>query len=321
MICLIALQKRKFINKLLKIENIPEIVCTSQDLFISLQSKYQIDCTIIKHIIIIMDESKTPLELFLDKIKHRMTMQKIMSTPRTFEDLRMGYTTEMAEAYYVIKLCDDWVDEIPVRINLWMNVIDEYFGEFHGQWKYYAIAKRLDSIKEYGPDERDLDEDGEIRKDNLSNDDLKYHTVFNDLYFYESRDILQDFIMEDIAHIQRAVMFDTVVDFKRMFRDLTGKDVDSYNIDSETGELRKSEFGEYELHKAADSVDAEDESDVLYMLACIINDMMCKLRKKEEDMFDNHTEFLQQMREDCVNIINMQLQKTSNWKELKEQAR
>jgi hypothetical protein len=49
--------------------------------------------------------------------------------------------------------------------------------------------------------------------------------------------------------------------------------------------------------------------------------MMCKLRKKEEDMFDNHTEFLQQMREDCVNIINMQLQKTSNWKELKEQAR
>jgi hypothetical protein len=57
------------------------------------------------------------------------------------------------------------------------------------------------------------------------------------------------------------------------------------------------------------------------MLACIINDMMCKLRKKEEDMFDNHIEFLQQMREDCANIINMQLQKTSSWKELKERAR
>ena len=268
-----------------------------------------------------MNESKTPLERFLDKIKHRMTMQKIMSTPRTFEDLRMGHTTEMAEAYYVIKLCDDWVNEIPVRVNLWINVIDEYFGEFQGQWKYYAIAKRLDSIKEYGPDERDLDENGEIRKDNLTNDDLKYHTVFNDLYFYELRDILQDFIMEDIAHIQRAVMFDTVVDFKKMFRDVTGKDVDSYNVDPETGELRKSEFGEYELHKAADSVDAEDESDVLYMLACIINDMMCKLRKKEEDMFDNHTEFLQQMREDCVNIINMQLKKTSSWNELKERTK
>ena len=268
-----------------------------------------------------MNERKTPLERFLDKIKHRMTMQKIMSTPRTFEDLRMGHTTEMAEAYYVIKLCDDWVNEIPVRVNLWINVIDEYFGEFQGQWKYYAIAKRLDSIKEYGPGDRDLDENGEIRKDNLTNYDLKYHTVFNDLYFYELRDILQDFIMEDIAHIQRVVMFDTVVDFKKMFRDVTGKDVDSYNVDSETGELRKSEFGEYELHKAVDSVDAEDESDVLYMLACIINDMMCKLRKKEEDVFDNHTEFLQQMREDCVNIINMQLKKTSSWNELKERTK
>ena len=127
--------------------------------------------------------------------------------------------------------------------------------------------------------------------------------------------------MEDIAHIQRVVMFDTVVDFKKMFRDVTGKDVDSYNVDPETGELRKSGFGEYELHKAADSVDAEDESNVLYMLACIINDMMFKLRKKEEDMFDNHTEFLHQMREDCINIINMQLQKTSSWNELKERTK
>ena len=261
--------------------------------------------------------TKTPLEAFIEKIKKRMTLQKIMSTPRTFEDVRSEFFDETSKAYFIGKLCDDWLEEVPRRINMWIDVIDEYFDEFAGSWEYYATAKRLDYLKEYGPEDDDLDADGNIRKHNLTHDDLKCHTVFNDLYFFECRDILQDYEPDDINHITRAVMFDTAIDIKKMFQDVAGKSIDTYVVDEETGEMRKEEFAEYELKKVTNELNAESEADVLYMLGYIIYDMCRQLKAMESGMFDDHKIWLAAFRDDCMSVLNMDLENTSAWRELK----
>lgn len=264
------------------------------------------------------NDNKTVLQLFIDKIKKRMTLQKIMSTPRTFEDLHSDFYDEMSKAYYTIKLCDDWLDEVPMRIEKWINVIDEYFDEFIGSWEYYATAKRLDWINQEGAEEEDLDDDGNIRKHGLTHDDLRFHTIINELYMFECRDIVQDFIPDDINHIVRAVMFDTAIDIKQMFRDVAGKSIDTYVMDEETGELHLEEFPEYELRKVSNELDAESQSDVLFMLGYIIYDMCRKLEQMKEHMFEDNKDFLMQFRDDCLHIRKMELEQTTSWHELKE---
>ena len=96
-----------------------------------------------------MEKSKqdTQLNAFLKKIQKRMLLQKIMSTPVTFEDVRMISFNEQAQAYYIIKLCHDWIDAVPKKIDEWIDIINEYFDEFVGSWEYYATSKRLDFIR------------------------------------------------------------------------------------------------------------------------------------------------------------------------------
>lgn len=260
-----------------------------------------------------MGKSKqdTQLNAFLKKIQKRMLLQKIMSTPITFEDVRMITFNEQAQAYYTIKLCEDWIDAVPKRIDEWVDIINEYFDEFVGSWEYYATSKRLDSIREYGPSDDDLDENGEIRTEGVTCDKLKPYTVIHELYHYDFRDILQDFILDDIKHLQLAIMFDAAIDIKSMFKDVTGKSIDTYVVSEDRQHVRKLEFGEYELRKISNQIDAEDESRLLYTLVYIIYRMMSYLRSMEDDVFDNHKEFLERMRDDCYKIREMRLSEVS----------
>ena len=268
------------------------------------------------------DENNIPLENFINKIKSRMALQKIISTPRTFEDLHMQFYKETAIAFYTYKLCDMWLDEIPKRISRWADTIDEYFNKFDGDWKKYASFKRLEYIKEFGPDEEDLDDSGLVRKYNLNNNDLKHFTIFNDLYSYESRDILQDFIPEDISYFQQAIAFESTIDIKSIFRNTTGKELSLYTMSNETGRLRPMQLGEYELQREAKIVDAECDFNSLIILSQIISDIMNKLRKFDNDsMFDNNHKFLKQMRKNCDFIKYLRFEKVIGldiYKEMKD---
>lgn len=264
-----------------------------------------------------MEKSKqnTQLNAFLKKIQKRMLLQKTMSTPITFEDVRSFYFTDMAQAYYTIKLCEDWLDAIPKKIDEWIYIIDEYFDEFNGSWEYYASSKRLDSIREYGPSDEDLDENGEIRTKGITNDELKAWTVIHDLYHYDFRDILQDFVLEDIKHIQLAVMFDSSMDIKTMLKDVTGKSLDVYELSEDKQSARKLEFSEYELRKISNQIDAEDEFKILYTIAYAIYKIMSELRSMKDDAFENHQEFLKKIKDDCCKIKEMNLSDVSYIKE------
>ena len=260
-----------------------------------------------------MEKSKqdTQLNAFLKKIQKRMLLQKIMYTPITFEDVRMISFNEQAQAYYIIKLCHDWIDAVPKKIDEWIDIINEYFDEFVGSWEYYATSKRLDFIRKYGPSDDDLDENGEIRTEGVTRDELKYHTVIHELYHYDFRDILQDFTMDDINHLSMAVMFDAVIDIKSMVKDVTGKSIDTYVISEDRQHARKLDFGEYELRKISNQVDAEDECRMLFTLAYIIYNMMNELHDMKDNVFDNHKEFLGRMRDDCYKIKEMRLSDVS----------
>lgn len=255
---------------------------------------------------------KTLLQKFLARISKRMTVEKIMSTPRTFEDVRGEQFGWMSSTHFIMEICSDWIEKLPRRVDEWIRTIDEYMSEFRGSWEYYACSKRLESIGEYGPDERDLDENGEVRTSGLTRDDLRCHTVFRDLYLRDIRDVLQDFIPDDMVHFTSSVFADSKLDVKKMLSEMAGKEMDTYIVDRKNGEMRPETFGEHEMNRITDSVRAEDEMKMMALLGHAVYRMCRKLENVHEDVeFSDSREFLWEFRQDCLKLRDMRLNEMS----------
>ena len=184
-----------------------------------------------------------------DKLMNRFmssfrTMSIIM-TPRTFEDLRQPSGLSMALGYFTNILCVEWLRESSKRLKKWDEIIKNYFCEFNGSWKFYATSKRLDAINEYGGDEDDYDENGEIKEDGLTDEELSPYTVLVDLYDPSFRDIIQDFEPGDIYDFISAIKADASLDIREA---LGKRDIPVYSYDKE-GDFRKMTSVELDLQK------------------------------------------------------------------------
>ena len=58
-----------------------------------------------------LQEDKTELERFIDLVKNKFLLSKIITTPRTFEDLKHDYTNEIAADFYKLNICGNYLDE------------------------------------------------------------------------------------------------------------------------------------------------------------------------------------------------------------------
>ena len=143
-------------------------------------------------------ESEQPLAIAFNKVISKITTLWIMTRPRIFDDTKGEEATFKMITYYQILLWEKWLHEVVQRLQEWITTIDEYFDEFNGSWEYYALSKRLDFLNEYGGDDEDYNPDGSIKTTGVTHDQLKYHTVFYDLY-HECVDIVQDTHPQDVT--------------------------------------------------------------------------------------------------------------------------
>ena len=154
----------------------------------------------IKHI-----ESELPLAVVFNKVISKITTLWIMTRPRIFDDTKGEEATFKMITYYQILLWEKWLHEVVKRLQEWVTSIDEYFDEFNGCWEYYALSKRLDFIDEYGTDDdEDYNSDGSIKTEGITHEQLKYHTVFSNLY-HDSVDIVQDTKPTDLYPLINAI--------------------------------------------------------------------------------------------------------------------
>ena len=142
-------------------------------------------------------ESDLPLAKAFNRVISKTLLLRTMSLPRTFSDATGELAAFRMQSYYESVLWEKWLHGVFKRLEEWTNIINEYFDEYSGSWEYYAHSKRLDFINEYGSDdERDYNPDGTIKTHGITHEQLKFHTVFSDLY-YDGVDIVQDTKPED----------------------------------------------------------------------------------------------------------------------------
>lgn len=251
-------------------------------------------------------ESDFPLAKAFNRVISKILMLRTMSLPRTFSDAIGELAAFKMQSYYETVLWEKWLHGVFKRLEEWANIINEYFDEYSGSWEYYALAKRLDSINEFGSDEDDdYNPDGTVKTHGITHEQLKYHTVFNDLY-HDCVDIVQDTKPDDLCSLISTLKANSQISIIDILQQVSGKQIESYILD-ESKNLRPITFADKVEIKVSGMVEADDLSNLVYLIA----QQMESLTKKIEDVYrsdrifqDNH-DFLKVVLSEVASIMNL----------------
>ena len=132
-------------------------------------------------------DNKSPLAKFFNKIISKIQTLRIISLPRTFEDVKGNEASFKMMTYYQTALWEKWMHGVVKRLEEWDAVIDEYFDEFDGSWEYYALSKRLESINKCGSDdEENFNPDGSIKTKGIMKEQLYFFTIFLNIFLVKN---------------------------------------------------------------------------------------------------------------------------------------
>ena len=235
-------------------------------------------------------ESDLPLAKAFNHVISKILLLRTMSLPRTFSDATGELAAFKMQSYYETVLWEKWLHGVFKRLGEWTNTINEYFDEYAGSWEYYALSKRLDFINEYGSDdEEDYNLDGTIKTHDLTHEQLKYHTVFSDLY-HDCIDIVQDTKPENLCSLISTLKANSQISIINILQQVSGKEIESYVLD-ESKNLRPATFIDKVEIKVSGMAEADDLSKLVYWIAQKVESLTAKIEavyKSDKKYQDNH---------------------------------
>lgn len=235
-------------------------------------------------------ESDLPLAKAFNRVVSKTLLLRTMSLPRTFSDATGELAAFKMQSYYESVLWEKWLHGVFKRLEEWTNIINEYFDEYSGSWEYYAHSKRLDFINEYGSDnDEDYNPDGTVKTHGITNEQLKFHTVFSDLY-YDGVDIVQDTKPGDLYSLISAIKANSQISIIDILQKVSGKQIESYVLD-ESKNLRPATFADKVEIKVSEMAEADDLGKLVFLIAQKMESLTHKIEavyRSDTIYQDNH---------------------------------
>ena len=251
-------------------------------------------------------ESDLPLAKALNRIILKLSLLRTMSIPRTFSDATDELAAFKMQSYYETVLWEKWLHGVFGRLEEWATIINEYFDDYSGSWEYYALCKRLDYINGFGSDEDDdYNPDGTVKTHDITHEQLKYHTVFSDLY-HDCVDIVQDTKPADLYSMISTLRANSQISIIDILQKVSGKKVESYVLD-ESKNLRPTTFADKVETKVSEMVEADDLGKLVYLVAQKMETLTATIEsvyKSDRTYQDNH-DLLKAVFNDITSIMNL----------------
>lgn len=220
------------------------------------------------------------LSKFLNHCLSPLNSTTILSHPRTFAIL--NEEKDDAISCYIYCQCllfEDYASSLIKKLRQIVEDIEEYEGEFSSKWKYYAMAKRLEILREGYGETEDYDDNGEPITKDIPGDRLKTYSIVEKLYTDDWIDIVQDTCPRDLASIVRMIKANAEISITDFFRIGFGKTILPSVIDEKNGgKIRKMTIEEVDMKKALDEVQANDTSAYLVLLCGVVQYMFSKIK-------------------------------------------
>ena len=256
-------------------------------------------------------DSELPLAKAFNRIISDLELLRIMTNPRIFSDSTDKEAPFRMHNYYLTVLWERWLHGVFNRLVEWANTISTYFDGYNGSWEYYALSQRLEFIKEYGSDdEDDYNPDDTIKTTGITHEQLKYHTIFRDLY-HDCVDIVQDTKPDDLYPMISTLDAKSRFSVIDVLQKSTGHPITPYMLDKE-GHLRPMTFAEQELVKVSGMVKAMDNGQLVYTIAQIMESLTSELETiamSDRAFSDNH-DLLNAILNDATSVLNLHLDRT-----------
>lgn len=246
-------------------------------------------------------EDNSPLAGLLNRILGELDTIKMISAPSTFE--RMEKMKEVNfKLFHETCLWEMYLHGVIEKLNHWIEILEEYENEFNSSWKYYASAKRIEYIKEYGGEESDYDSEGNVRIENLTAEDLECDTVIRSLVQDDWQDIVQETTLDHLGGLVNALQAQAKLSVRDIFKKLYNQDIPMYKQDK-NGDMVKMNFADEALMKASDELRAEDYSSIV--LCVCFNIQLIIGRIKALNPFSDNKDELVSIRKDAEAMLNL----------------
>ena len=261
-------------------------------------------------------ESDTPLAKAFNRVMAKIQLLRIMSIPRVFRDSKDEMAAFRMQNYYETVLWEKWLHGVLGRLEEWSKTINAYFDEFNGSWKYYALSKRLDFIREFGSDvEEDYNSDGSIKTQSITREQLKYHTLFSDLY-HDSVDIVQDTEPSDLYSLMSALNANSCMSIIDVLQQLSCEGIRSYIVDK-NGNIRLATEDDRTQMRISELAEAIDLGQLVFAVAQLMETLTSEIESiyKSDRAFEDNHDILNDMLCDTTAILQLKLDETRFFKQ------
>jgi len=243
-----------------------------------------------------IDESSN-LAKFFNTVFSKLDIARMMHAPvsydriKTTEGVVENHKEYCASRFYELCLGELYLHSIINNLNRWQKLLEEYNGEFQSSWRYYAMSKRMDLIKEYGGEESDYNEDGSIKT--IVNDDcLSGYSIIGDLVNDNCLDIFIETNPEDLYDFASYIVINENINIIDLFEKTFGKKLTSYRL--RDGEMIENTFADEIINKIEKEDSACLTANTLLGVAVSVKSLINNIKKldKKQDNKDFLSVFL-----------------------------
>jgi hypothetical protein len=204
-------------------------------------------------------------------MKHVDTM-RIFSSPMDFT-LRGEMKNDAALMFFETCLIELYLHGVIDGLKKLKSVAIEYTGEFECNRRYYAAAKRMDSIREYGGEPDDYDDEDNIVP--ATDEMLKSYGPVSDIR-PDCRDIFMSAELPDLTRLFTTIAVDSRMDINDFFGSMTGgKRLKTYRM--EEGKMVENDWADDAVMKAEREVAGDELSAILMRALCCITELVMEV--------------------------------------------
>lgn len=202
-------------------------------------------------------EGNEPLVEFANSVLNKTITLRTITAPSStarFKDIN-PYSIEN---FYHCCMLETYFNSAIEHLRKWKEEAIKYNTEFEGSWKYYAIADRLESIKQWGGEDDDYNPDGSIRE-KVSDKQLKGCSLLESWRGYN--DIFLSSKVTDFARVSTLIQVESKLSIVDFFR-TQGKELTTYKQDAQ-GNMIPQDWADEQMSNAQKEFVADGMVDFL----------------------------------------------------------
>jgi hypothetical protein len=237
-------------------------------------------------------KGETPLERLFDKVFVRMQCMRMMVAPDVFGSESDEAYPNRTKIFYTCCLTELYFTAIVKNLGRWRDTAVEYNTEFCGKWKYYALSKRLDFLKEWGHcdlTQNDYHPDGTVITQ-VADEKLLSYTIVDYLTNNAWKDIFLQTEPEDLLPVFLAIQHADGLSIAEIIRK-TGHKIKTYR--RQDGEMTENTREDEERMEVENRLSGRELAEMLLSIVVAVRELIDSVKRLSRT--EDHTEFFRQL--------------------------